>query len=362
MHLSLFLRRTVVFLVVVWIATAGLVVKLRYEHRHPRQPSGGIVSREQLKPLHHLRHPEGAFPRDERSRRLKFAAEMHSMQVECRDPLIIRIPDHGMGVDLSHVARRVLQAFTEDRSYRIFATTTDGWHYARGVCVASDLTCFFEDTTWPCVDVWPPPPSTRGDGNRTVQPTVDDVMWYLTRPLPHVRKAIEKQMSSVGVDVDIPTAAVHVRRSDIVLNKGWDQKGNKSAPSLFRYIPLEEYLTDARAARVLESRRVQQLLLMTDDASVIEEVDGSARALVHWRDKWHWIDRKRFRGAEGGWENHFPADSHFDEVVTILALRELVAQCVVWIGTQSSFARFLRQRKPFEVVNLDSHERSHLPA
>ena len=36
-------------------------------------------------------------------------------------------------------------------------------------------------------------------------------------------------------------------------------------------------------------------------------------------------------GGAGGWENHFPSKDRSDEMVTLLSLRELVKNCVVWV-------------------------------
>ena len=268
-----------------------------------------------------------------------FAQIMDEIQRSCHNPQTIILTSHGMGVDLMLVVTQVLIAFKSGRAFRLQSESPKGWHYSRGVCAALDLTCFFETTHLPCT-----PNAERVPAHRIalVAASRDDAMLYITRSTARLRLAIDKRTAEVGLNPSVPCAVVHVRRSDVTLNKGWGQFGNKSAPSLFRYIPLEEYLTTSEWK--LKELGVKELLLMTDDKTAIEEVDGvgSSNVLAAWRSKWRWVKRERFRGSEGGWENHFPSGDRFEEAATVLALREMAHRCKAWVGTRSSFGQFMR--------------------
>eukprot|EP00663_Eupelagonemidae_sp_cell21sb_P001929 gene1929-4762_t len=54
-------------------------------------------------------------------------------------------------------------------------------------------------------------------------------------------------------------------------------------------------------------------VLMTDDQGAIDEAAGMGGSGI----RWLYIDRPRWRGAEGGWENHFPSGDPKLEVVYI---------------------------------------------
>jgi hypothetical protein len=280
----------------------------------------------------------------------QFASEMDRIQQRsCREQMVIVLPSHGMGVDLLQVAGAVLEAFNARRPYRI--DSLEGWHYARGACPARDLTCFFESTEVPsqCGGA-----HVNSSLQSSLKPTLSDALWYISRPNARLQSAVAKRVAEVTLDA--PCAAVHVRRADTALNKGFVRSGDPSAPSLYRYIPLEEYLTVGALA--LQQHGTQQLLLLTDDVGAIDEVHGPARAVAAWRGKWRWIARTRFRGSEGGWENHFPSGDRFDEVVTIFALRDLTRRCALWIGSRSSFGDFLHHGANVDVVELASKNES----
>ena len=207
----------------------------------------------------------------------QFASEMDRIQQRsCREQMVIVLPSHGMGVDLLQVAGAVLEAFNARRPYRI--DSLEGWHYARGACPARDLTCFFESTEVPsqCGGA-----HVNSSLQSSLKPTLSDALWYISRPNARLQSAVAKRVAEVTLDA--PCAAVHVRRADTALNKGFVRSGDPSAPSLYRYIPLEEYLTVGALA--LQQHGTQQLLLLTDDVGAIDEVHGPARAVAAWRGK-----------------------------------------------------------------------------
>jgi hypothetical protein len=75
------------------------------------------------------------------------------------------------------------------------------------------------------------------------------------------------------------------------------------------------------------------IVLLSDDISTIEEVEK------YHAKKYHWIylKRKRFRGTEGGINNHIPTGDPALEVITIMAEVKLAAQCHKLVTGTSGF-------------------------
>jgi len=252
----------------------------------------------------------------------------------------------GLGVDLGAVIPHLKTAWKERRGLVVTPGRQEekpelngAWHYAQGVCEAEDLSCFF--VTPECIDN-----STLEldiDFDDEFEPTNGHLLWYLTRPLPHIQDLVVELASEIQLST--PCAVVHVRHSDRTLNRGWGNLGNESVAPLFSYHPLREYIK--KGGDVLAEHGVENLLLLTDDADVVEETKSIQGY------EWKYFDKPRFKGSEGGWENHFPADRK-SEMIHILALRRLTPLCEVWIGSKSSFASFLQEfGTPSEIVMLD---------
>lgn len=281
--------------------------------------------------------------------RKQFLAEMDRIQRTCREPRAHTLTDHGFGVDLLAAAHgAVLKAFQAKQAFRI-RTSPEGWHYSRGVCDAKDLSCYFLTTELEC----DPSASTEPNAAPGLEPSQADAIWYLTRARPGIKARVAARIATVGLPPG-KCAAVHVRRSDTVLNRGWGNLGNEKARPLFKYVTMDKYIE--QASPVLQRNGVQELLLLSDDSAALDEIKEDKAPLRPWQGKWHYIKRKRFKGSEGGWENHFPSKDRSDEMVTLLSLRELVKNCVVWVGSRSSFANFLQlgmKQKP-EVVTVNT--------
>jgi len=149
---------------------------------------------------------------------------------------------------------------------------------------------------------------------------------YLTQPLPKWKELASKRAEALRMPPDTPCAVMHIRRSDTLLNRGWGGTG----PPVYRNVSLAEYLDHAR--EYLEARNIEHIILMTDDVIALEETKGFTEF------QWHWLDRKRFEGSEGGWENHFPSGSRESEVIDILALNMATRQCSMIVASRSRFA------------------------
>ena len=84
-----------------------------------------------------------------------------------------------------------------------------------------------------------------------------------------------------------------------------------------RYHAIEEYMRQ-------ENNVTINVLLLTDDENAVEEA-------LHLfpGHKWVYLNRTRFRGAEGGWENHIPSDDPVQEVVALLSIFRLARKCML---------------------------------
>jgi hypothetical protein len=134
---------------------------------------------------------------------------------------------------------------------------------------------------------------------------------------------------------------VHVRRGDVAL-------GNSRSTSRRKYRPLSDYLRHVRTRTVM---------LLTDDANVLENEAPkfSNFTFVSW-------NRTRYRGEEGGWEEHLPSRDPVLEMTVLVATLELVRSCRALVHTASNFGQLLYAQMHPNVrrVNLDSLPRWHL--
>ena len=223
----------------------------------------------------------------------------------------VSLTNHGWGVDLLKAERYIKSAWLNNKT-PVLKTAESGWHYARSArCKSPTYTCYFEDV--PCSGT----PDT---------------------PVFVLRKSIVPDVSArvAAIDLKTPCAILHVRRSDVLLNYGWQ---NTSARPLYRYISVKEYMERGRAA--LQQLEIKTVFVATDSSAVIDEVKEQNHSWAY-----TWINRPRFKSTEGGWENHFPSQDPFEEVMHILTIRALTPICDVWLGTRSSFARYMT-RPPF---------------
>ena len=242
---------------------------------------------------------------------------------------------HGLGVDLSKASHQFYKAIVEDGydEYVVISNRqTDGWHYARGVCPTQDLACYFQS---PPVDVVP-----KDD---------DDAMRMLTIPKPEIQNEIDtrlKESSHAKPPSDHECGVIHVRHSDTMLNFGWDNKDEKPK---FKYLQLGQYLKEFHNV----APHITNIVLMTDDQNVIDDLNAnyttntnSTTNSTNGFPNWYYLNKKRWRGSEGGFENHFPSGSPRQEMIDLLVLREMVHDCTTWVGTRSSFGALLRKTMP----------------
>lgn len=236
-----------------------------------------------------------------------------ALQESCRVPVVLTLNNHGLGVDLLPVIGALKRGLITGEPVRVREAP---WHYARGVCGSESLRCFFKPVVY---DLYC---NRRRVENVTLCPHLDDVILkYITQPTAALDRAATTLVGRVGLR--LPCLAMHVRRTDTLLNDGWDHLHPR-----YKWVPLSAYVLKAKQIDVAST------LLVTDDAAVITEAALFNRS-------WVWIDRPRHTGTSGGWENHFPSGDKLAEMAVIVALRQLTSRCIAMVGSDSSFGRLL---------------------
>eukprot|EP00756_Hemistasia_phaeocysticola_P045212 Hpha_TRINITY_DN18975_c0_g1::TRINITY_DN18975_c0_g1_i1::g.17524::m.17524 len=226
-----------------------------------------------------------------------------------------------------------------------------GENAVKPVCAAKDFSCFFLEATKckECVHNTQGCESLRQqtDARNCVRKRWNEELdtglfffslrQYFIRPVGWLRRELRfreaKFLAKWGGGQDDEgfgkgqCATVHVRRADVSLGK----RGKA-----LRYVPLKEFV---EALEKTADGPVKDVLLMSDSATTFDEAKEFPQI------RWVFIDRKRFKGSEGGWENHFPSGDPREEVINILLLTRLVPRCraaFIASGT-SSFSKFMHE-------------------
>mmetsp|Transcript_2544 Transcript_2544/g.3643 ORF Transcript_2544/g.3643 Transcript_2544/m.3643 type:complete len:145 (+) Transcript_2544:2-436(+) len=119
-----------------------------------------------------------------------------------------------------------------------------------------------------------------------------------------------------------PCTVIHVRRSDI--------KGHYKR----KYHAIKEYVDSMEALG--KGKLHENILLLSDDQNAIEEAQRD-----YPNKNWMFFNRTRFRGTEGGWENHFPSGDPKTEVVTLLSIYKAVKHCDSISKQEGNFGKSL---------------------
>ena len=138
-----------------------------------------------------------------------------------------------------------------------------------------------------------------------------------------LRKAVYEQYKNMDPLDAGPCTVMHVRRSDVVLH----------TQSARKYFPVSAYVR-----RLPKNRKNKTIFLLTDDANAIDEAHEFFPDL-----RWRYLNRTRWRGTEGGWENQTPSRSPKLELVVILATLRLVGRCDALVHSSSSFSKMLER-------------------
>jgi hypothetical protein len=147
--------------------------------------------------------------------------------------------------------------------------------------------------------------------------------------------------------------AIHIRRGDVAFGKGR------------RYAAVQEYLD---AGNISQG---ETIVLLTDDASTIDEVQEFHNAGNHTNDhshdnhessthyyNWIYVQRPRFLGSQGGFEGFVPSNDPAFEVVAILADMHLASYCPRLVHGKSGFVDLLVEEReraglPLQTILLD---------
>lgn len=145
------------------------------------------------------------------------------------------------------------------------------------------------------------------------------ILEYITRLRSSFRREVYESFHRTGgAHLTTPCTVFHVRRSDI---KGHGKR---------KYHKISDFVKAAGA--MLHDN----ILLLTDDQDAIDEAQ---RQYPH--QNWMYFNRTRFRGTEGGWENHFPSGDPKSEVMAILSTFQAVKECDSIVIQEGSFARYI---------------------
>lgn len=250
----------------------------------------------------------------------------------------------GWGADLSNVVDGLKFAHESNKPFEIH-TSTFGWHYAAKkdgsmpVCSQKNLQCYFLNTT--SCDTHSRPINSRQSFlagpwqgfHRDI-----DYLDYLVRPQTWLRKQVYDFLKPYRLEA--PCTVLHVRRGDVVLLD----------PTPRRYHAIDEYMDESHNV-------TQNLLLLTDDHNAISE------ALHNYpQHNWVYVNKTRYKGAEGGWEEHIPSDSPQQEVVALLSEIRLAKTCNKLIHSKSNLADYIyaqmkSSHSMVKKINLDQGQK-----
>ena len=296
------------------------------------------------------------------STKAAFFKDLHGIQYNasnCQNVFTKKMWSSGFGADFSNVADGLAYALETKRPFQITMKEGEQWHYAafkkkyregrEPVCPSADMFCYFL-----------PLGICKAGNIEDDSPFLADrelfigrLTWlreFATRPKQWLRQRVMKYISmnrsnfTIGNakhsdddddddddDDNIETtsnlregskcAAIHIRRTDVVLHKQHSRK----------YFSVQEYLDKLKAAD--DGSDVKNIYLFTDDANAIDEA-----LKFHSDYNWMYLKKKRHRGSEGGWENQLPGDSPTEEVIAMLAEFRLAQECDFFVHTKSAYA------------------------
>ena len=160
----------------------------------------------------------------------------------------------------------------------------------------------------------------------------DDWGWsaylFMTRKQLWLRRAVfdckENFRQANSIATGSECSVIHVRRSDVVLG---DER---------KYYPVADYIKMIPEDRLNNANHY--IIILTDDLNAIKEAHKFFPNL-----QWAYLDRPRFKGSSGGWENQTPSRNPALETIFLLAEFELAMACSVFVHGQSGFSNFIYQ-------------------
>ena len=282
----------------------------------------------------------------------------------CKNVLSKRMWSSGWGADFANVVDGLIKAVDSKQPFQV---TNKPWHYAAGkkedgstepVCSLKTMECYFL-----------PLSKCEARKNETFEdepffghfhPHFDKIpdryyLQYATRPKLWFRRAVYEftqktiETQNFRSSQASPSCSVmHVRRGDVVLHGKFAR----------RYFAIEEYVNALQNATManpaINSEVTSTIFLITDDANAITEARAKYPNI-----NWIVIDRPRFKGKEGGWENHIPSNDPMLETIVLMAIFRLAETCNVLVHSQSNLSNYIAgimksmHRKSFVRINLD---------
>jgi len=264
--------------------------------------------------------------------------KLHDVQYNssnCDNNITKHMWSSGYGSDISNVADGLAYGLETGKPFQITMKKGDMWHYAgfkkrlrngrEPVCASADMFCYFLP-----IGICKPSANYTDGFIAKKQEFLSRRSWlreFATRPQQWFRRRIMEYITKSASDIkarkDEECAAIHIRRTDVVLHDGASRK----------YFSVEEYLNELKGHNFTH---IKNILLFTDDANAIDEAQE-----FHPEYNWMYLEKKRHRGSEGGWENQIPGNSPADEMIALLSVFRLAQQCDVLIHTESGFSTFI---------------------
>ena len=268
---------------------------------------------------------------------------------DCKQVLSKRMWSSGWGADFANVVDGLIKAVEMKQPFQV---TDNTWHYAAKkdgsapVCPLKTMECYFL-----------PLSNCKARKRHTFEeepffghyhPHFDKIpdryyLKYATRPKLWFRHAIYNFTKTITLTA--PCTVMHVRRGDVVLHGKYAR----------RYFAIDEYINAIQSAT--KKNITDTVFLITDDANAVTEARAKFPHL-----NWVVIDRPRFKGKEGGWENHIPSNDPLLETLVLMSIFRLSETCNSLVHSQSNLSNYIAgimksiHRKSFVRVNLDQND------
>ncbi|CAB9514941.1 expressed unknown protein [Seminavis robusta] len=257
---------------------------------------------------------------------------------DCSNVQVKPMIQGGWGMDMLGIVHLLWKAIDLHQPHAIAPRP---WHYASpkpfniqtAACPSQDMFCYFlpltscnspENNNNTVDEKWFP----RDDQTRYWNEKGHWLYQYGSRPQEWLRyrvyRFVQHQLHSSwpaaarlasNTNSDFTCTALHVRRADVILHKRW----SRAYHSIAEYMNVSDQIHD-------------NIFLLTDDSNAVGE---AVHEFPH--HNWIYVDRKRYKGAEGGWEQQLPSQDPAFEVTVILGVGRLVQKCD---GIVKSFSRF----------------------
>lgn len=268
------------------------------------------------------------------SDQLRFLGRVHDLQwhSNCSDTWAAAMPNSGYAAGITSAIKGFLSAMDAGRPFQIARRKAgSAWRFAPDLstippgvdCKSRDLYCYFLSITR-CTPKVGAAEGYRKFIGKKYPANHTERVWltaYLTRPKRWTRKYMYRYSNEKLVgSLKAPCAVLHVRRTDVLLEKHWRQRRH--------YFPVADYLKVVNAS--------SNILLLTDDQSAVDEA-----LQLHSHLDWTFINRTRFYGTGGGMNNHLPSNNPLLETIVILLELKLAERCHTMVHTKSGFVFLL---------------------